>query len=52
MVDLSEKPLKMEEGTTESVEAGEDKGQSDTAPEQLKPRNRKLVQQIIINQIV
>ena len=40
MADLSEKPLETEEGRTESVEAGEDKGGPDTAPEQLETQEK------------
>ena len=40
MADLSEKPLETEEERTESVEAGEDKGGPDTAPEQLETQEK------------
>ena len=40
MANLSEKPLETEEGRTESVEAGEDKGGPDTAPEQLETQEK------------
>ena len=40
MADLSEKPLETEEGRTESVEAGEDKGGHDTLPEQLETQDK------------
>ena len=40
MANLSEKPLETEEGRTESVEAGEDKGGPDTTPEQLETQEK------------
>ena len=40
MADLSEKPLETEEGRTESVEAGEDKGGPDTVPEQIETQEK------------
>ena len=40
MADLSEKPLETEEGRTESVEAGEDKGGPDTLPEQSETQEK------------
>ena len=46
MADSSEKPLETEEGRTESVEAGEDKGGPDTAPEQSETQEKDAKGQV------